>query len=82
MYELASTMLPSPERTEIYQRMNRILIDDCVANTGIARTRIYLWHKNVIAIPDREIVGGFFLKYVDIADPASAAAAPTAAASG
>jgi ABC-type transport system substrate-binding protein len=82
LYELASTMLPSPERTEIYQRMNRILIDDCVANTGIARTRIYLWHKNVIAIPDREIVGGFFLKYVDIADPAPAAAAPIAASSG
>jgi len=82
LYELSSTMLPSPERTEIYQRMNRIVIDDCVANTGLARTRIYLWHKNVIAIPDREIVGGFFLKYVDIADPAPAAAAPTAAASG
>jgi len=82
LYELASTMLPSPERTEIYQRMNRIVIGDCVANTGLARTRIYLWHKNVIAIPDREIVGGFFLKYVDIVDPAPAAAAPTAAASG
>jgi len=71
LYEQSSTMLPSPERTEIYQRMNRILIDDCVANTGLSRTRIYLWHKDVIAIPDREIVGGFFMRYVDIAEPAT-----------
>ncbi|HJP38212.1 MAG TPA: ABC transporter substrate-binding protein [Gammaproteobacteria bacterium] len=68
LYELASTMLSSPQRTEIYHRMNRLLIDDCVSITGLARTRIYLWHKDVIAIPDREIVGGFFLRYVDIAD--------------
>lgn len=68
LYELSSTMLPSPERTKIYQRMNRMLIDDCVANTGLSRTRIYLWHKDVIAIPDREIVGGFFLRYVDLVD--------------
>jgi ABC-type transport system substrate-binding protein len=66
LYEQASVMLPSPERTALYQRMNRMVIDDCVAMTGIARTRIYLWHKNVIAVPDREIVGGFFLRYVDV----------------
>jgi ABC-type transport system substrate-binding protein len=66
LYENAAVMLPSPERTALYQRMNRMLIDDCVAITGLARTRIYLWHRNVIAIPDREIVGGFFLKYVDV----------------
>jgi ABC-type transport system substrate-binding protein len=69
LYEEASTMLPSPERTELYQRMNRILIDDCVAITGMSRTRIYLWHKDVIAVPDREIVGGFFLRYVDVIAP-------------
>ncbi len=66
LYEESSVMQPSPERTELYHRMNQILIDDCVAITGIARTRIYLWHKNVIAVPDREILGGFWLKYVDV----------------
>jgi len=66
LYEKASTMLPSPERTELYHRMNQMVIDDCAAITGLSRTRIYLWHKNVIAVPDREIVGGFFLKYVDV----------------
>jgi len=66
LFEQASTMLPSPERTELYRRMNRMVIDDCVAITGLSRTRIYLWHKNVITVPDRDIVGGFFLKYVDV----------------
>jgi oligopeptide transport system substrate-binding protein len=59
-------MLPSPERTEIYRRMNQMVIDDCLSVTGLARIRIHLWHKDVIALPDREIVGGFFLKYVDL----------------
>ena len=67
-------MQPSPERTAIYHRMNQLVIDDCVAMTGIARTRIYLWHKNVIAVPDREIVGGFWLKYVDVMPAAPATA--------
>jgi len=67
LYEQSSVMPPSPERTAIYHRMNQMLIDDCVAISGIARTRILLWHKNVIAYPDREILGGFFLKYVDLA---------------
>ena len=66
LYEQSSVMLASPERTAIYRRMNQMVIDDCVAITRLSRTRIYLWHKNVIAVPDREIVGGFFLKYVDV----------------
>jgi ABC-type transport system substrate-binding protein len=66
LFEEASVMLPSPERTALYQQMNQMLIDDCIAITGMTRMRIYLWHKDVIAVPDRDIVGGFFLKYVDI----------------
>jgi ABC-type transport system substrate-binding protein len=66
LYEESAVMLPSPERTEIYRRMNKMVVDDCVAISGLSRTRIYLWHKNVIAMPDREIVGGFFLRFVDI----------------
>ena len=68
LYEQSAVMLPSPERTEIYRRMNRMLIDDCVVISGLARTRIYLWHKDIIAVPDREIVGGFFLRFVDTID--------------
>jgi oligopeptide transport system substrate-binding protein len=73
LYEQTSVMLPSPERTELYRRMNQMVIDDCVAITGQSRTRIYLWHRNVIAVPDREIVGGFWLKFVDLLPAAGAA---------
>jgi oligopeptide transport system substrate-binding protein len=72
LYEKTSTMLPSPERTALYRKMNQLVIDDCVAITGLARTRILLWHKDVIGFPDREIVGGFWLKYVDVRQPESA----------
>jgi ABC-type transport system substrate-binding protein len=73
LYEQSSVMQPGPERTALYHRMNRMVVDDCVAATGLSRTRIYLWHKDVIAMPDREIVGGFFLKYVDIEQATGAA---------
>jgi oligopeptide transport system substrate-binding protein len=66
LYEQAAVMLPSPERTATYQRMNQMVIDDCIAVSGLARTRLYMWHKNVIAVPDREIVGGYFHRFVDI----------------
>lgn len=72
LYEETSVMQPSPERTALYQQMNQMVIDDCVAITGLSRTRVYLWHKDVVAIPDREIVGGFFLKYVDLLPPGQA----------
>lgn len=75
LYEQASVMLPSPERTALYRRMNQMVIDDCAAITGLSRNRIYLWHKNVVAVPDREIVGGFFYKYVDVL-PAGQSARP------
>ncbi len=74
LYEQTAVMQPSDERTTLYRRMNRLVIDDCVAITGISRTRIYLWHRDVIAVPDREILGGFWLKYVDLV-PRSAAGA-------
>jgi len=69
LYEQASALQPGPERTAIYRRMNKIVIDDCVTVSGFSRTRIYLWHKNVHMLPDREILGGFFLKFVDMDPP-------------
>jgi len=66
LYEQAAVMQPSPERTAIYRRMNQMAIDDCIAMMALSRTRIMMWHKDVIAMPDREIVGGFFMKYIDI----------------
>jgi ABC-type transport system substrate-binding protein len=71
LYERTAVMQPSPERTELYARMNEMLIDDCVALMSLTRTRVYLWHKNVIGQPNREILGGFWLRFVDVADPAA-----------
>jgi ABC-type transport system substrate-binding protein len=66
LFEQAKVLQPSPERTELYQKLNQMVIDDCVILSGLSRNRIYLWHKDVIMFPDREILGGFFLKYVDL----------------
>ncbi len=66
LYEISSVMQPSPERTRLYRKMNRIVLDACVTISGLSRRNIYLWHKNVISYPDQSIVGGFHLKYVDV----------------
>lgn len=66
LYEQTATMQPGPERTELYRRMNGIVIDDCVAIAGLSRTRIHLWNKNIIMLPDSEILGGFFMRFVDV----------------
>lgn len=79
LYELATVMQPSEERTRLYRQMNQIVIDDCVAITGLSRTRIYLSHKDVIGVPDREILGGYWLKYVDVMPAKAAGAAPQTA---
>jgi oligopeptide transport system substrate-binding protein len=71
LYRQASVMLPSPERTVLYRRMNELVIDDCAAITGLSRRGIALWHRNVVMLPDRNFVGGRFLKYVDILEPES-----------
>lgn len=69
LYERAGVMQPGPERTAIYRRMNEILIDECVAIMGLSRTNLLMWHKDVIGYADRNIVGGFWLKYVDLEEP-------------
>lgn len=71
LYERTAVMQPSDERTELYRRMNQMLIDDCVGIMSLTRRRIYLWHKDVIGQPDREILGGFWLRWVDVAEPAA-----------
>lgn len=68
LYEATSVMQPSAERTALYRQMNRIVIDDCVVISGLSRVGIALWHKNVVALPDNNFVGGQFLQYVDVLD--------------
>src|SRR5690606_34080815 len=66
LYERAAVLQPGPERTEIFHRMNQILIDDCVGIMALTRQTVFLYHKNVIALPDREVLGAFFMRFVDI----------------
>ena len=66
LYEQTAVMQPSPERTKLYRKMNQIVLDACVTISGLSRQEILLWHKDVVSFPDRSIVGGFHLKYVDI----------------
>ena len=74
LYRAAAVMQPSPMRTALYRNMNRILLDDCVTISGIARTLILLWDRDHIMLPDRSFVGGFFFRFVRTAPQESAAA--------
>jgi len=64
LYEQAATLPPGPGRTALYRRMNRIVIDDCAAISGLSRTRVLLWDRDFRALPDREILGGFYMRFV------------------
>ena len=66
LFERAAVMQPGDERTALYRQMNQMVIDDCVAMTGLSRAVIILWDKNAIVYPDRSFVGGFYFPYVDI----------------
>ena len=46
--------------------MNQMLIDDCVGILSLSRRRIALWHRDVLGLPDRQILGGFWLRFVDV----------------
>jgi len=69
LYEISAVMNESPERTAIYREMNRLLMDDCASITGISRTLLFLWDRKFIMKPDRSFLGGYFLRFVDVAEP-------------
>lgn len=73
LYEASAAMSESPERTAIYRQMNQMLIDDCVSINGISRTLLFLWDRNIIMKPDRSFLGGYFMRFVDLAEPSRAA---------
>ena len=72
LYESSASMSESPQRTQNYREMNRLLMDDCATFAGIARTLLFLWDKEVIMKPDRSFLGGYFVRFVDLAEPATA----------
>jgi ABC-type transport system substrate-binding protein len=72
LYRASSSMQASPMRTALYRKMNDIVVEDCVAISGISRTLVLLWDRKVAMLPDREFVGGYFFRFVDFKDPAGA----------
>lgn len=65
LYEQSSVMQASPERTAMYQKMNRMLVDDCVGLGSFSRTSVELWHKSTVMWPQNSVLGNYF-KYVDV----------------
>ncbi len=64
LYEQTAIMQQSEERTDMYRRMNRIIVDECVSITGLSRTFIFLWNKSMWMYPDRSFVSGYFNRFV------------------
>ncbi|KAA9130924.1 hypothetical protein F3N42_11250 [Marinihelvus fidelis] len=67
LFEQAAPMPPSPARTELYRRMNQMVIDDCATISGLSRTLVFMWQKDARMLPDRSFTGGYFLRFVDMA---------------
>jgi len=72
LFEQASPLPPGELRSDLYRQMNEMVIDDCVAISGLSRTRLHLWQRQINMLPDREMLGGHFLRFVDIAEKAAA----------
>lgn len=67
LYRASSVMQPSPMRTAMYRNMNRLVMEDCATISGISRTLILMWAREVTMLPDRSFVGGSFFRFVDAA---------------
>jgi ABC-type transport system substrate-binding protein len=65
LYRASTTMQPSPLRTAMYRSMNRLVIDDCATISGISRTLILLWRREVALLPERSFVGGYHFRFAD-----------------
>ncbi len=63
LYRASATMQASPMRTSMYRNMNRIVQDDCTTISGISRTLILLWNRELAMLPDRSFVGGFYFRF-------------------
>ncbi len=78
LFDRAKTMLPGPERTEIYSRLRQIIIEDQPMIGSMARTRFWAWHERVRHFKPEEVYYTWF-KYLDVGEPRAADAAPAVA---
>jgi ABC-type transport system substrate-binding protein len=68
LYRASAAMQPSPLRTTMYRNMNRLVIEDCATISGISRTLILLWNRDLRLLPDRSFLGGYFFRFADAGD--------------
>jgi ABC-type transport system substrate-binding protein len=72
LYAQAAPLPPSPERTSLFRAMNRRVMDECATISGLSRTLLLMWDRQVIMRPDRSnSLGGFFLRFVDLREAAT-----------
>lgn len=64
LYRTSSIMQPSPIRTAMYRNMNRLVMEDCATISGISRTLVLLWDRDMAMLPDRSFVGGSYFRFV------------------
>jgi ABC-type transport system substrate-binding protein len=72
LYEKGAPLPPSPERTRLFRAMNQRVMDECATISGLSRTLLLMWRRDLRMRPDRSnSLGGYFLRFVDTADPAT-----------
>ena len=59
----ASSLPAGAERRALIARMERRIQQACVVSPALSRRRLYLWHADVAAFPDREVLGSRFLAF-------------------
>ncbi len=66
LYQALETTQDPGERAQLYAEMNAVIKDQCPTIAGTARRNLFLTHKNVLAVPDRDVVNGYFLRFVKV----------------
>ena len=69
LYEKARTLPDGPERTQLYQRMAKIVVAYAPIKINTHRILTDLWYPNVIGFRRPPMLGNHFWKYLDIDTP-------------
>ncbi|MDX1460249.1 MAG: ABC transporter substrate-binding protein [Xanthomonadales bacterium] len=65
LYRRSASLPPSAKRTELFRKMNEMVISDCATISGLSRRLLLMWRPETVMLPDRSFVGGYFLRFVD-----------------
>lgn len=73
LYEQASKMSESPERTKLYRQMRDIVRDSAISLGSMSRIRFYVMHERLKNFKPEEVFYSYW-KYLDLKTPAAASA--------